>query len=81
MIPPISSLLRKRHSSHAKNFTTPRRTFSIAGGATATAKPSHAIGHGSPVHVFDRAGRIRVVYDADFTPADLTHDIETLLEQ
>jgi protein SCO1/2 len=50
-------------------------------GATATAKPSHAIGHGSPVHVFDRAGRIRVVYDADFKPADLTHDIETLLEQ
>jgi protein SCO1 len=50
-------------------------------GATATAKPSHAIGHGSPVHVFDRAGRIRVVYDADFKPADLTHDIEALLEQ
>jgi hypothetical protein len=49
-------------------------------GATATAKPSHAIGHGSPVHVFDRAGRIRVVYDADFKPADLTHDIEALLE-
>jgi len=50
-------------------------------GATAMVKPSHAIGHGSPVHVFDRAGRIRVVFDADFQPAHLTHDIEALLEQ
>ena len=50
-------------------------------GATGTAKPSHAIGHSSPVHVFDRAGRIRVVFDADFQPAQLTHDIEALLEQ
>ena len=49
-------------------------------GATAGAKPSHTIGHGSPVHVFDRTGRIRVVFDADFQPAQLTHDIEALLE-
>jgi protein SCO1 len=49
-------------------------------GATAAAKPAHAIGHGSPVHIFDRAGRVRVVFDGDFKPAQLTHDIEALLE-
>jgi len=49
-------------------------------GATAGTKPAHTIGHGSPVHIFDRAGRVRVIFDADFQPAQLTHDIEALLE-
>lgn len=42
---------------------------------------AYAIGHSSPVHLFDRAGRVRVVYDADFRPAAMAHDIEALLAQ
>jgi protein SCO1/2 len=46
--------------------------------------PGHAhygIGHNSPIHLLDRAGRVRVVFDADFQPAAMAHDIEALLEQ
>jgi protein SCO1 len=44
-------------------------------------KAAYAIGHSSPVHLFDRTGRVRVVYDADFRPAAMAHDIEALLGQ
>jgi hypothetical protein len=33
------------------------------------------------VHLFDRAGLVRVVFDADFRPAAMAHDIEILLAQ
>jgi protein SCO1/2 len=45
------------------------------------AQARYGIGHSSPVHLFDRAGRVRVVHDADFRPAALAHDIEALLKQ
>jgi protein SCO1 len=45
------------------------------------AKAAYTIGHGSPVHLLDRAGQDRVVYDADFRPASMAHDIETLLAE
>ncbi len=46
--------------------------------------PGHAhygIGHNSPIHLLDRAGRVRVVHDADVQPAAMAHDIEALIEQ
>jgi protein SCO1 len=49
-------------------------------GSTAT-QPQYAVGHGSPVHLLDRAGLVRVVFDADFRPAAMAHDIEILLAQ
>lgn len=45
------------------------------------AQPRYAIGHGSPVHLVDRAGAVRIVFDADFRPAAMAHDIEVLLQQ
>jgi cytochrome oxidase Cu insertion factor (SCO1/SenC/PrrC family) len=47
---------------------------------SAPAPTAYAIGHGSPVHLLDREGRIRVVFDADFRPAAMAHDLETLLQ-
>jgi protein SCO1/2 len=40
---------------------------------------AYAVGHGSPVHLFDKRGQIRIVFDADFRPAAMAHDLETLL--
>lgn len=42
-------------------------------------QPQYAVGHGSPVHLLDRTGLVRVVFDADFRPAAMAHDIEILL--
>jgi protein SCO1/2 len=35
--------------------------------------------HQAPVHLIDRRGRIRVVYGSSFEPADLAHDVMSLL--
>jgi protein SCO1 len=41
----------------------------------------YEIDHASPLHLIDRAGRVRVVYGGGFRPAQLAHDIEILLDQ
>jgi protein SCO1/2 len=50
-----------------------RRPMSAGGG--------YEVDHASPVHLIDRAGRVRVVYGGDFRPAQLVHDIEVLLDR
>jgi protein SCO1 len=37
------------------------------------------IRHASPVHLIDRAGRVRVAYSSEFAPGALAHDILVLL--
>lgn len=46
---------------------------------SAPGRVAYAIGHRSPIHVLDPAGQIRVIFDADFRPAAMVHDIEALL--
>jgi len=46
---------------------------------SAPGRAAYAIGHRSPIHVLDPAGQIRVIFDADFGPAAMVHDIEALL--
>jgi len=45
------------------------------------AAAAYAVGHGSPVHLFDKTGQIRIVFDADFRPAAMAHDLEALLRE
>jgi protein SCO1/2 len=39
----------------------------------------HEIQHAAPVHLIDRAGRVRVAYGSTFRPPELAHDVEILL--
>jgi protein SCO1 len=41
----------------------------------------YEVNHASPVHLIDRAGRVRVVYNPDFRPVQLVHDIGVLVDR
>jgi protein SCO1/2 len=41
----------------------------------------YEVEHAAPVHLIDRAGRIRVAYGSGFRPAELSHDLEILLAE
>lgn len=55
-----------------------RQEPAVPGVAQAAA---YGVTHASPLHLIDRAGRIRVVHGSDFRPAELAHDLELLLRQ
>ena len=46
---------------------------------SAPGRVAYAVGHRSPIHLLDPAGQIRLIFDGDFRPADMAHDIEALL--
>ena len=46
---------------------------------SAPGRVAYAVGHRSPIHLLDPAGQIRVIFDGDFRPAAMAHDIEALL--
>jgi protein SCO1/2 len=41
---------------------------------------AYEVDHASPLHLIDRDGRVRVVYNQDFSPAQLAHDIGVLID-
>lgn len=42
---------------------------------------AYEVDHASPLHLIDRAGRVRVVYNQDFRPTQLAHDIGVLIDE
>lgn len=57
---------------------TPPKVTGDAHGS-ADADEDYTVDHVAPVHLLDRAGRVRVVHGSQFTPAELASDIERLL--